>query len=180
MTYIREAHKVDDFEIVESLIERTIRENCKVDHCDDEHTIRAWLMKAMDDFTDADYVIVFNPIMGDKSITTRISGVAAIQSNNITLNYVDINVMGLGISSLMLSHLEDILTKRDIDTVELISTASARRFYMKHGYKEKGKVTRGSGLSWNFHMYKHLRDHPRCLVHGTDVRACPCRDYDYP
>lgn len=112
----------------------------------------------MRDLDAADYAIVFVNDVGD------IGGIGALEDDRVTLNYVDPNLTGCGMSRALMDDLERHAASIGIEIMQLVSTASARHFYYKRGYREWTLPQRGNGLSWNHPMTKNLRITHECSV----------------
>lgn len=135
------------------LIDSSVRELCKVDHGDDEPTIKKWVADGIKSFLNADYkwYAVDDFIM---------LGVCAMEKDGrIVTNYVAPAGVGLGVGEFMMDAMERtarFMVPHAVLEVKLDSTATARHFYRRRGYKEAGPPHPGAGVSWNHPLIKTL------------------------
>lgn len=141
-----------DIPRAKSIIERSVRKLCYIDHGNDEPTIRLWLDAAYPGLY-TDYVIV-----GHAQDEKYITGVAAMcKEGAVFLNYVDPDSTAKSVSSYMMAHLQLIALDLGLRELFLVSTASARQYYRKFGWKEWQAPSKGNGVSWNHHMKKKIQ-----------------------
>ncbi|TDK41162.1 GNAT family N-acetyltransferase [Antarcticimicrobium luteum] len=87
----------------------------------------------------------------------RIAAVGEIEKaeGKITLNYVDPARRGRGLSSALLAAMEAELARSGIRTARLTATATARDFYLKHGWQPAGPGRAGRWIV-GYPMQKRL------------------------
>lgn len=135
------------------IIDCSVRELCQVDHGGDAATIKQWVEEGVRAFRAA----AFRYYVVDDFI---VLGVCAMDKDGrIVTNYVSPAGVGMGVGKFMMDALER--TARFMVPVRLIhvtlmSTATARHFYRRRGYKEAGPPHPGAGVSWNHPLIKTL------------------------
>ncbi len=84
-------------------------------------------------------------------------GVGAISnSGEILLNYVSPDFRFRGISKALVRRLEARASELAVETVTLLSSETARQFYLASGYCENGRPTKGFGMTLAQPMTKRL------------------------
>ena len=150
---IREAC-MDDADEACRVVRRSITELCHADHKGDAPTLALWLAnktaESMRRWIDQNHVFV--AIDGGVVV-----GVAAIRSSGeIMLNYVSPDFRFRGVSKALVGQLEARASDLAVDTITLLSSGTARRFYLAFGYKENGPPTKGYGKTLGHPMVKQL------------------------
>jgi GNAT superfamily N-acetyltransferase len=150
---VREARPGDAAEAA-ALLRASITQLCRADHADDARTLEQWLAnKTPENFlswlADKDQFCVV-------AESDRLVGVGLLHSSGeIRLCYLLPGVQGQGIGKAMLSALEAKARALGLRTLTLESTADARAFYEKQGYRRAGKPLRGFGIS---HCHPYAKD----------------------
>lgn len=135
------------------VIESSVRELCQVDHGGDEPTIKKWVEDGVKNFVTA----YFRWYVVDDFV---VLGVCAMEKDGkIVTNYVTPGGEGLGVGRFMMNAMERTarhMFPERLTYVTLESTAAARHFYRRRGYREAGPPYHGAGVSWNHPMIKTL------------------------
>jgi len=88
---------------------------------------------------------------------STILGVGAIKgSGEIMLNYVSPDARFRGVSKALMARLEAQASKVGIDLITVLSSETARRFYLAAGYEETGPPVKGFGKTMGHPMAKQL------------------------
>jgi N-acetylglutamate synthase-like GNAT family acetyltransferase len=152
---IREANVDDAFEACQ-IVRRSFAELCQADHQDDPTILKQWLSNNTFDnmrswiADSGTYVVVATE-------GTAIIGVGAVSSSGeITLNYVSPDARFRGVSKAILNQLEARARELGNKTCTLISTETARRFYLSAGYVQFGPPEPGIGKGSSYRMVKQL------------------------
>lgn len=66
----------------------------------------------------------------------KIVGVGSLKGNEITAIYVKSNMVGRGVGSSVLAHLEEFAKEQSCTELSMDSSLTAVNFYKKHGYKK--------------------------------------------
>ena len=152
---IRDA-RADDAPEAAEVLRRSIVELCVADHRGDPATLSAWLANKTPDSVarwmrrlDASYLVAVE--------AGAIAAVGAVtDAGEILLNYVSPSARFRGASKGLLAALETRAAERGAMRCTLISTETARRFYLALGYAETGAPTRKFGMESGFPMAKRL------------------------
>jgi GNAT superfamily N-acetyltransferase len=136
------------------VVRRSITELCHADHKGDAPTLALWLANKtaenMRRWIDQNHVFV--AIEGDVVV-----GVGSIRgSGEIMLNYVSPDFRFRGVSKALVGQLEARASDLAVETITLLSSGTARQFYLAVGYKENGPPIRGYGKTLGHSMAKQL------------------------
>jgi GNAT superfamily N-acetyltransferase len=146
-----------DAEAACEVMRRSIAELCEPDHHNDPKILAAWLANKQPRIFEAWLAEPDNSILV-ALIEGRIVSVGAVRdSGEITLNYVSPDARFKGVSRTLLAALEQRAIERGNRRCILASTATARRFYLAHGYVETGRPGGQFGTSSGFPMSKTLK-----------------------
>jgi GNAT superfamily N-acetyltransferase len=120
------------------VMRRSITELCLEDHNNDPQTLKRWLANKQPAIFRSWLAQAGNSVMvaveGD-----RILAVGSVtDAGEITLNFVSPDARFQGVSRAMLTALEARARQRGNSEFTLVSTATARRFYLANGYVESG------------------------------------------
>lgn len=140
---------------------------CGVDHGGDPASVEGWNANAQEALHDAEVAyIAYGP---STAIATYHNeqlpvGVAAMRRlglgagpAHITVLYVLPGYSRHGVGKMLLTMLEGWAARRGHERVLLFSSATARHFYYKQGYRETGHLAvQGAGRTWNFPMVKYF------------------------
>jgi GNAT superfamily N-acetyltransferase len=138
----------------------SIIELCSADHRDDPAILARWLAnKTPDNVAEwADGVgrslLVAVEDTASREAILAVGGVR--DSGEITLNYVAPAARFRGVSSALLAALEGRAIQRGATTATLLSTETARRFYLARGYRDEGPSVGKFGTAASYPMMKTL------------------------
>jgi GNAT superfamily N-acetyltransferase len=137
------------------VMRRSITELCIADHKNDPTILHAWLSNKTPE--------IFRSWMrSDNSLLVAVEGnhllaVGSVTSDGtITLNYVSPDARFRGISTALLSALEQRAMERGNQLCTLESTRTAQRFYLARGYSEIGPAAANFGTASGYPMSKRL------------------------
>jgi GNAT superfamily N-acetyltransferase len=136
---------------------RSIIELCEADHHHDPAILEEWLASN----TPENYKLwIERP---DNNLLVAVQGdtILAVgcvtDAGNITVNYVSPDARFRGVSKAMLAAMEEAARERGAETCTLVSTETARRFYLGAGYIERGPPERRFGADSAYPMAKRIR-----------------------
>lgn len=147
----------DDAEAACNVLRRSIAELCAADHHDDPAILGAWLANKQPGIV-ADWIA-----KPGNSVLVAIEGDAIVAVGSVTatgeiqLNYVSPDARFRGVSRALLQALEKRAIDRGNTRSHLISTETARRFYLSAGYAMDGAPQRKFGTTSSYPMSKALR-----------------------
>jgi len=151
--HVRRA-RVEDVEEACQVLRRSITELCHADHQGDAATLALWLANKTADNMRR-WIAQHHVFVATEGNT--ILGVGAIgSSGEIMLNYVSPDARFRGISKAILPRLERAACEFACGTTTLLSSATARRFYLAAGYAETEPPTLGFGVTVGYPMAKRL------------------------
>lgn len=115
----------------------SITELCRADHHDDPAAIARWVANKTPESVAR---MIAAGGLRVAELNGRIAAVGEIEAGEgkITLNYVDPACRGRGLSSALLAAMEAELAQVGVTTARLTATATARGFYLKHGWQAAG------------------------------------------
>ena len=136
------------------MLRRSIVELCQADHKGDAETLELWLANKttenMRRWMTENYLLV---AIENEAIV----GVAAVRkSGEVILNYVSPDARWRGVSKALMMRLEEWAAAHGIERCTLLSTSTARRFYLSAGYRETGPARVGVGRTVGHPMAKEL------------------------
>jgi GNAT superfamily N-acetyltransferase len=152
---IRKA-RVEDAVAACKVMRRSIAEFCGSDHHDNPAVIGRWLANKTPKhwaewLADEDNTVLV-AIEGEAVLS-----VGAVKNDGeITLNYVSPDVRFRGVSRAMLAELEAVARNLGNVSCNLISTETARRFYLASGYDEVGMPEGKFGTTSSYPMMKRF------------------------
>ena len=138
------------------VMRRSIAELCAADHRNDPAVVQRWLSNKTSE-------IFRSWIRPGHSLLVAVEGdgILAVgcvtDAGEITLVYVSPDARFAGVSSALLSALEDRAAERGNAVCTLQSTETARRFYLDRGYSEDGPPDGKFGTTSAYPMSKRLR-----------------------
>ena len=139
-----------------AVLRRSIIELCEADHHGDPGMLAAWLSNKTPDNValwmrraDASYFLAI-----DRAAIAAIGAVT--DAGEILLNYVSPDARFCGASRELLAAMEVRAAERGATRCTLISTETARRFYLARGYVETGAPVRKFGMESGYPMAKSL------------------------
>lgn len=146
-----------DAEAACEVMRRSIGDLCEADHHGDPKILAAWLANKQPRIFDSWLAEPDNSVLV-ALVDGRIASVGAVRdSGEITLNYVSPEYRFRGVSRALLAALEQRAIDRGNDGCVLVSTATARRFYLACGYVETGRPAEQFGTLSGFPMSKRLK-----------------------
>ena len=140
-----------------TVLRASITQLCVIDHQNDPATLERWLQNKT--------IPHFHQWLADPEnsvhvaeIETELCGVGLLRkSGDLQLCYVQPGRQRSGIGSSLLRVLEATAKEWGLNTVRLISTATARTFYERHGYLSTGEESvPGFGVLRDYHYVKVL------------------------
>jgi len=146
-----------DAEAACQVMRRSIAELCEPDHHNDPKILAAWLANKQPRIFEAWLAELDNSVLVAVMEGQIVSVGAVRDSGEITLNYVSPDARFKGVSRALLAALEQRAIDRGNRRCLLASTATARRFYLAHGYVETGRPAGQFGTSSGFPMSKALK-----------------------
>ena len=156
MTLIIRDALPDDAAAACDVMRRSIAELCIADHRDDPAILSGWLANKQPDIV-ASWIA-----RPDNSMLVAIEDGAIVAAGSITdageiqLNYVSPDARFRGVSRALLKALEKRAAERGNLRCHLISTETARRFYLSAGYVEDGPPQGKFGSASSYPMSKQL------------------------
>ena len=148
---IRDATTADAVKACEA-IRASIIELCIADHQQDPDILRRWLASKTPDNVAAWATAVGSSLLvaiEDDSILA-VGGVK--DDGEITLNYVAPGARFRGVSTALLKALEARAVERGAIEITLLSTETARRFYLSRGYRDMGPSLGKFGTASSYPM----------------------------
>lgn len=136
----------EDAETISRLLIDSVTRLCAEDHKNDPETIRLWTAnKSVESVRRWLAERRSNFYVAERA--GNLAGVGAINSGgHIQLLFVAPAFRFTGISRALLAHLEANARHRGADKATLISSATARRFYLSHGWVETGPPEQEFGM----------------------------------
>ena len=139
------------------VMRRSIAELCVQDHHNDPQILKRWLANKQPAIFRSWLARADNSVMVAVG-SDRILAVGAVtDAGEITLNYVSPEARFRGVSRSLLRALEARAAERGNVHCTLISTATARRFYLANGYGEVGLAQGHFGTNSGIPMRKALK-----------------------
>jgi GNAT superfamily N-acetyltransferase len=138
------------------VLKRSIAELCIADHKNDPAILARWLGNKT-----IEYFVTWAEQPGN-SLLVAVEGGQILAVGSVTdagtigLNYVSPDARFRGVSRALLHALELRAAERGNTRCTLISTETARRFYLSNGYFETGAQSGAFGTASGFPMSKHL------------------------
>lgn len=144
-----------DAEPMSILMTASVTELCGADHHDDPANIAQWVSNR----TPAGVAAMLARPGQDFFIAERdgeMAAVGAVDADGLVLfNYVSPAHRFQGVSHALLAHMEQVVAARGITEARLVSTVTARRFYLDRGWCEDGPP-KTEGFSISYPMRKQL------------------------
>ena len=152
--FVRSANR-EDAQAVVALLRRSILELCVADHGNNPIKVEGWLENKTEDR----FAIWLNNDQLIKAVAVRDGEIAgfgmATVSGEILLNYVSPDHRFGGVSTAILSSLEESLAARGVKELVLSSTETAHAFYLARGWRDHGAPTVENGMK-SYPMKKSL------------------------
>jgi GNAT superfamily N-acetyltransferase len=138
------------------VMRRSIAELCIADHRNDPEILRRWLANKTPEIV-ASWIAKSN-----NTVKLAVEGDAILAVGSVTdageiqLNYVSPEARFRGVSRALMRALEAGARERGATTCTLISTETARRFYLAIGYVEDGAPSGKFGAAGGYPMSRSL------------------------
>ena len=139
------------------VLRRSIAELCIADHHNDAAILKAWLANKRPDIVASWIARSDNSMMVAVEGDTILAVGSVTDAGEIQLNYVSPDARFRGVSRALLNALENRATARGNRTCRLISTETARRFYLSADYVEDGPPQGKFGTTSSYPMTKRLQ-----------------------
>jgi len=120
------------------VLRRSITELCVADHHNDPEILQAWLANKQPDIVASWIAKPENSVLVAVQGEVIVAVGAVTEAGEIRLNYVSPDARIRGVSRALLKALEQRAAERGNQRCHLISTETARRFYLSAGYLEDG------------------------------------------
>jgi GNAT superfamily N-acetyltransferase len=145
---------VEDADEACQVVRRSITELCHADHQGDAPTLVLWLANKTAENM-CRWIAQHHVFVATEGNT--ILGVGAIRNaGEITLNYVLPDARFRGISKALVAQLEKTASELGCATTTLLSSVTARQFYLAAGYAPTGPPKQGFGVTVGYPMAKQL------------------------
>jgi GNAT superfamily N-acetyltransferase len=156
MIIVRPAKPIDADTAID-VVRQSIHQSCMADHCNDDETLAIWLSnKTPQNFLSWLSNIDNYCVIAESS--SHLLGVGSLhRRGEILLFYLAPSAQHLGIGKLIHSALEEKAVLWGLTSLQLESTALARRFYESLGYRSTGPAIRRFGILQCFPYRKQLR-----------------------
>ena len=152
---VRDA-RIEDAAAACDVMRRSIAELCFADHRNDPAILSRWLGNKTPENVASWIAQPGSSLL----VAVEDDGILAVGSvtdeGQITLNYVSPDARFRGVSRALLAALETRAAERGNDRCTLISTETARRFYLANGYVETGPPCGTFGTGAGFPMVKQI------------------------
>jgi GNAT superfamily N-acetyltransferase len=142
------------------VIRRSIAELCVADHRNDPAILAAWLANKNPESVRRWIERPDNNLLVATEGDAILAAGCVTDSGEITLNYVSPDARFRGVSKAMLTGLEAAARQRGAIRCVLVSTETARRFYLAAGYVEQGPPEGRFGAKSSIPMAKFLAAAP--------------------
>ncbi len=157
MTLIIRDAIAGDAEAACNVLRRSIAELCVADHHNDPVILQAWLANKRPEIVASWIANPVNSMLvaAEDCVIVAVSSVT--DSGEIQLNYVSPDARFRGVSRALLKAVEQRAVERGNGRCHLISTETARRFYLSAGYVRDGRPRRKFGTTSSYPMWKKLQ-----------------------
>jgi GNAT superfamily N-acetyltransferase len=149
--------RIADAEAACAVHRRSIVELCEADHHGDPATLEAWLASKTPENYRRWIERPDNNLLLAAEDDTILAVGCVTDSGEITVNYVSPDARFRGVSKAMLAALEEAARERGAETCTLVSTETARRFYLSAGYVGRGPPESRFGATGGYPMAKQVR-----------------------
>ncbi len=140
------------------MLRRSITELCVADHGHDPSILARWLANKTPEMFRTWLHQPENSVLVAADNEAILAVGAVSHAGRITLNYVSPDVRFRGVSRALLAALERRAILHGSTECTLISTRTARRFYLSTGYVETGPPENSFGTGAGYPMRKPLRN----------------------
>jgi GNAT superfamily N-acetyltransferase len=139
------------------VLRRSIAELCVADHHNDPAVLQAWLANKRPDIVASWIAKPDNSMLVAVKDGVIVAVGSITDAGEIQLNYVSPDARFRGVSRALLKALEVRAAERGNSRCHLISTETARRFYVSAGYTEDGPPQGKFGTTSSYPMWKRLQ-----------------------
>jgi GNAT superfamily N-acetyltransferase len=146
----------DDAEAACNVLRRSIAELCAADHHNDPAILGAWLANKQPGIVAGWIAKPDNSVLVAVEGDTIVAVGSVTATGEIQLNYVSPDARFRGVSRALLEALEKRALERGNSGCHLVSTETARRFYLSCGYAEDGAPEGRFGTTSSYPMSKTL------------------------
>jgi GNAT superfamily N-acetyltransferase len=138
------------------VLRRSIVELCTIDHRGDAAILARWLANKTPENVARWIADPLSRVLVATEADAILAVGAVTDGGEITLNYVSPDARFRGVSRALLAALEATASARGNEVCTLLSTETARRFYLAAGYVEQGPPQGKFGTSGSYPMAKRL------------------------
>ncbi|HEY9454902.1 MAG TPA: GNAT family N-acetyltransferase [Bradyrhizobium sp.] len=135
---------------------RSIAELCITDHRDDPAILKGWLANKQPDIVASWIARSENSVLVAVDDGMIVAVGLITDAGEIQLNYVSPDARFRGVSRALVEAMEARAIERGNLRCHLVSTETARRFYLSAGYVEDGPPQRRFGTTSSYPMSKQL------------------------
>jgi GNAT superfamily N-acetyltransferase len=153
------------------VLRRSISELCVADHGNDPMILARWLSNKTPDIIASWITQPGNSMLVAVEGRTILGVGSVTDKGEINLNYVSPDARFRGVSRALMSALEARAMQRGSGRCTLISTETARRFYLSAGYSEDGPPLRKFRTRGSYPMSKRLALCSSCDADAHDEEA---------
>jgi GNAT superfamily N-acetyltransferase len=139
------------------VLRRSIAELCGIDHRDNTAILARWLANKTPENVAAWIAHPATHVLLAAEGEAILAVGAVTDEGEITLNYVSPDARFRGVSRALLAQLEATARERGNDVCTLLSTETARRFYLSAGYAEEAPPRGAFGTNAGYPMSKRIR-----------------------
>src|SRR6266481_258332 len=154
---IRDA-KAQDARVAAQVLRRSISDLCAADHGNDPVILAQWLSNKTPEIVASWITMPNNSVLVAVEDDAILAVGAVTDAGRVTLNYVSPDARFRGVSRALLRALEARAIERGSVRCTLISTETARQFYLANGYVIDGSPVRKHGAG-GYPMSKPLASH---------------------
>jgi Acetyltransferase (GNAT) family. len=146
----------DDAAAACDVMRRSIAELCITDHRDDPAILKGWLANKQPDIVASWIARSENSVLVAVDDGMIVAVGLITDAGEIQLNYVSPDARFRGVSRALVEAMEARAIERGNLRCHLVSTETARRFYLSAGYVEDGPPQRRFGTTSSYPMSKQL------------------------
>jgi GNAT superfamily N-acetyltransferase len=140
------------------VLRRSITELCIADHGNDPTILVGWLSNKTPEIVASWIAAPNNSVLVAVERGTILAVGSVTNAGEVTLNYVSPDARFRGVSRALLRAIEGRAIERGNVRCTLMSTETARRFYLAHGYVEDGLLAGKFGTRASYAMSKSLTE----------------------
>jgi GNAT superfamily N-acetyltransferase len=156
MTLVIRDARPEDAEAACEVLRRSIAELCEADHHNKSEILGAWLANKQPKIVASWIARPDNSVLVALENGATVAVGSVTDAGEIQLNYVSPDARFRGVSRALLGALEKRAAERGNARCHLVSTETARRFYLSAGFIEDGPPQGRFGTSSSYPMWKML------------------------